>query len=262
ETGAHCQAGFCTAYGPRPANDDAYLCRVQWSQIEGSAASLFAVCDGHGGCSVSELLPSLLETELGNLADARSPEERQRVVEAAFASVDDHLRERLSGAGDRCGSTCITAVVWPKNGGFRVLLANLGDSKALIYRDRGSFEHLVETCDHKPDVPFEKKRIRAAGGYVLPRDDENPARVDGVLAMSRAFGNFRFKDTSLEPGARKVSATPDICEFDAAPGDVLVLASDGVLDVVSSPQVAALAVRGVQGNSDGGGVGAAVEAAA
>mmetsp|Transcript_34954 Transcript_34954/g.71807 ORF Transcript_34954/g.71807 Transcript_34954/m.71807 type:complete len:179 (+) Transcript_34954:68-604(+) len=109
---------------------------------------------------------------------------------------------------------------------------------------------------------FEKKRIRAAGGYVLPRDDENPARLDAVLAMSRAFGNFRFKDSSLEPGARKVSAIPDICEFDAAPGDVLVLASDGVLDVVSSPQVAALAVRGVQGNSDGGGGGAAVEAAA
>ncbi|CAE7460453.1 unnamed protein product [Symbiodinium natans] len=174
---------------------------------------------------------------------------RRSIVEAAFASVDDQLREQLGGAGDRCGSTCITVVLWPKTGGFRVLVANLGDSRALLYRDRGSFEHVAETCDHKPDVLFEKRRIRAAGGYVLPREDDNPARLDAVLAMSRAFGNFRFKDFSLEPGARKVSAIPDICEFDAAPGDVLVLASDGVLDVVPSAEVAALAVRGARGGS-------------
>ena len=40
-----------------------------------------------------------------------------------------------------------------------------------------------------------------AGGYVVPGDEAQPARVDAVLATSRAFGNFRFKDAAQTPGA-------------------------------------------------------------
>ena len=36
---------------------------------------------------------------------------------------------------------------------------------------------------------------------MVPSDEQNPARLDAVLATSRAFGNFRFKDSSHEPGA-------------------------------------------------------------
>ncbi|CAJ1423758.1 unnamed protein product [Effrenium voratum] len=84
-------------------------------------------------------------------------------------------------------------------------------------------------------------------GYVLPKDDESPARLDGVLAMSRAFGNFRFKDDGLAPGERKVSSVPEVAVFDAAAGDVILLASDGVMDVMSSQEAADLAVAGLAG---------------
>eukprot|EP00438_Fugacium_kawagutii_P015596 Skav229083 [mRNA] locus=scaffold2422:77603:78480:+ [translate_table: standard] len=88
-------------------------------------------------------------------------------------------------------------------------------------------------------------RRGSAGGYVLPRDDAQPARVDGVLATSRAFGNFRFKDVAHAPGGpgaggageagsvgrcpchpiglRKVSAVPDVSILEGRLGDVLVL---------------------------------------
>ncbi|CAJ1953903.1 unnamed protein product [Cylindrotheca closterium] len=44
--------------------------------------------------------------------------------------------------------------------------------------------------DHKPDLPEEQTRIEAANGSVTMG-----GRVDGELAVSRAFGDFGFKET-------------------------------------------------------------------
>ena len=45
------------------------------------------------------------------------------------------------------------------------------------------------SIDHKPNLPGEKKRIIEANHSVGMMN-----RVDGDLALSRAFGDFRFKD--------------------------------------------------------------------
>ena len=42
--------------------------------------------------------------------------------------------------------------------------------------------------DHKPDNVAEEKRIRAAKHFV------EDSRVDGNLALSRAFGDLQYKD--------------------------------------------------------------------
>eukprot|EP00435_Cladocopium_sp_Y103_P013409 s1594_g3.t1 len=262
---AHVHVGICTAYGPRISNQDSYICSADWAastSASTASAGLFAVCDGHGGATVSEalppLLPKTLAAALGATGDAGSATAVAEAVEAAFVDADEELRRSLEvSAAERCGSTCAMCMTWPRGGGlYRVMLANLGDSRALLYRHRGDLEHLVSTRDHKPDVPSEKKRIRAAGGYVVPGDDAQPARVDAVLATSRAFGNFRFKDAAQTPGTRKVSPVPDVSILEAKAGDVLVLATDGVLDVLSSSEVIALAVQGLKPTGD------AVEAAA
>jgi protein phosphatase 2C family protein 2/3 len=41
--------------------------------------------------------------------------------------------------------------------------------------------------DHKPTNTLEKMRIEKAGGYV----EDN--RVNGVIALSRAFGDLEYK---------------------------------------------------------------------
>lgn len=42
--------------------------------------------------------------------------------------------------------------------------------------------------DHKPDNKDEKKRIEEAGGFVTE------GRINGNLNLSRALGDFEFKD--------------------------------------------------------------------
>lgn len=86
------------------------------------------------------------------------------------------------------------------------------------------------TVDHKPDSPEEKLRIEAAGGKIqTPADGGGVARVAG-LATSRSFGS------EAKP---LVSAIPDVFEYELVPSsDVfLVLASDGVWDVLEDQYV-------------------------
>ena len=63
----------------------------------------------------------------------------------------------------------------------KIFCANAGDSRAVLSR-KGEAVGLSE--DHKPNVPEEEARINKANHFVS--DD----RVDGNLALSRAFGDF------------------------------------------------------------------------
>jgi protein phosphatase 2C family protein 2/3 len=60
--------------------------------------------------------------------------------------------------------------------------------------------------DHKPMLPIERARIDAAGGFVQWN------RVNGDLAVSRALGDFSFKDRpDLPPESQKVSTASRSC---------------------------------------------------
>merc|ERR1712048_1251611 len=66
-----------------------------------------------------------------------------------------------------------------------------------------------------------------------------PMRVDGWLSVSRGFGDFQFKDESLPPADCKVTAVPEVQTVRCGWGDWLLIACDGVFDVMASAEVSA-----------------------
>jgi len=91
--------------------------------------------------------------------------------------------------------------------------------------------------DHKPDHPEEEKRIVSKGGVVTKQTNKlgkTISRVNGMLAVSRALG-----DGFLSP---YVTPEPQVDSFDiGSKDDVLVLACDGVWDVIDNDTAVGIA---------------------
>jgi serine/threonine protein phosphatase PrpC len=119
-----------------------------------------------------------------------------------------------------------------------LIVANIGDSRAVLCRNESAFDL---TRDHKPNDPIERKRIEAAGGDVewdgrvdileAPIPGTGVYRVNRIMALSRAIG-----DRTERP---VVTAEPDISvlPLQDETDDFIVLATDGLWDVMSSSDV-------------------------
>lgn len=159
---------------------------------------------------------------------------RQDEWVSKFTALDDSFRAR----GQPSGSTCVVAVIRE----HALEIGNLGDSRAILFRAGAA---VARTHDHKPSAAAERERIERCGGIVeVPA--EGPARVGGV-AVSRAFGTFvgpmgrkMLKEPSVPHAERLVSCIPDLFSWPTEKGDILVLACDGVWDVLSEEEVATL----------------------
>uniref|UniRef100_A0A803M884 protein-serine/threonine phosphatase n=1 Tax=Chenopodium quinoa TaxID=63459 RepID=A0A803M884_CHEQI len=81
-------------------------------------------------------------------------------------------------APETVGSTAVVAIVCPTH----IIVSNCGDSRAVLCRGKAPMPLSV---DHKPDRKDEWDRIEAADGKVI---QWNGYRVFGVLAMSRSIG--------------------------------------------------------------------------
>lgn len=66
------------------------------------------------------------------------------------------------------------------------------------------------SVDHKPILPVEMQRIHESGGWV-----EN-CRVNGSLALSRALGDFKFKQNKKLKAERQIVTGKRSClnQFD------------------------------------------------
>ncbi|OWM85231.1 hypothetical protein CDL15_Pgr028018 [Punica granatum] len=212
-----------------------------------SSYDFFAVYDGHGGSSVADLCRDRMHKLLSRETEECSPDrgggglvDWSKVMAACFQKMDEEVR--LSGGDSQdiasvtevdgrsspeatVGCTAVVAVV----GKEEIVVANCGDSRAVLCRGDDA---VPLSRDHKPDRPDERNRIEAAGGSVI---NWNGSRVLGVLATSRSIG-----DRYLEP---YVISVPEVTVNKRTEVDnFLVIASDGLWDVVSS-EVACLVVK-------------------
>ncbi|XP_062223604.1 probable protein phosphatase 2C member 13, mitochondrial [Phragmites australis] len=213
------RCGYSSFRGKRATMEDFY--DVKLTEIDGHAVSLFGVFDGHGGSRAAEYLREHLFENL--MKHPKFLTDTKLAISETYQKTDTDFLESESNAFRDDGSTASTAVLV----GDHLYVANVGDSRAVISK-AGKAMALSE--DHKPNRTDERKRIENAGGIVIWA---GTWRVGGVLAMSRAFGNRLLKPF--------VVAEPEIQE-EQVNGELecLVLASDGLWDVVENEEAVSL----------------------
>lgn len=201
-------------------------------------AHFFGVYDGHGGAQVAdycrERIHLALIGELQRIKESLSEDSEngwkmhwEKAFVDCFQKIDDEVggkEEPL--APEAVGSTAVVAVILSSH----IIIANCGDSRAVLCRAKLP---MALSIDHKPDRPDEYARIEANGGKVI---QWNGYRVSGVLAMSRSIGDRYLKPWVIpEP---EVTIIPRSKE-----DDCLILASDGLWDVLSNEEACDAARR-------------------
>jgi serine/threonine protein phosphatase PrpC len=132
------------------------------------------------------------------------------------------LNENLDGLA---GTTVCLAIVY-KN---ILYVANVGDSAAILYRNR---KVVAMTELHTPKNPDERKRIEEFGGVITKKDrlghpSWNPSLIH--IALSRSLGNVYFKHSKYTDGKESgLSVDPYVAKVQLTSEDrFLLMASDG-----------------------------------
>ncbi|EEQ97809.1 serine-threonine phosophatase 2C, putative [Perkinsus marinus ATCC 50983] len=263
--------GVADDIGGRPDMEDSF---VFVDGFGGKRSSAFmAIYDGHGGRRCVDFVckrlhqkllenltleppPEQEEVEKGSTLGASIPVRRRYMyaTEAlvnAYTQTDEAFRNELQSLEGGC--TAVTCLLQYEFGGDRTIYcAHVGDSRAVLCRGRKALR-LTSASDHKATDPVEVARITQKGGIVV--ND----RVNGMLAIARALGDFRLKRTiSAQMVARAAEAREKGEELPPILGNVtdivsnipdvssivlketldhfLILACDGVWDVVSDQE--------------------------
>ncbi|KAL3849899.1 hypothetical protein ACJIZ3_011781 [Penstemon smallii] len=270
----NCQ--FSTLQGRRDYQEDRVTCnlhmKLPFSGEDGAeeiTIGIAAIFDGHGGDEASEmasrkLLDYFYMHFMSYAYERASPSNKEndqaqtvnssqrklpmidrlsllRILEEALLKtiqdIDIEFTKEALDKGYISGSTGI--VVLLVNGQY--LVANIGDSKAVLCSERIDSKHNAEgnsltevyveelTKDHHPDRADEKARIEAAGGFV--RTFGVP-RVNGILAVSRSIGDLYLKRYGVVPN-------PEVTGWKhfTQENKYLVVASDGVFETLTPQNV-------------------------
>lgn len=222
----------------------------------------FGVYDGHGGAQVANYCQERIHLALADklsrskeglegIGDSDWQKQWEIAFKDCFLKVDDEVGGKVSrvclgstseasGGKSSLGSTAMSDPIVPETVGStavvsvicssHIIVANCGDSRAVLCRGK---QAMPLSVDHKPNREDEYARIEAAGGKVI---QWNGYRVFGVLAMSRSIGDRYLKPWIIpEPEVRIISRTKD--------DECLILASDGLWDVMSNEEVCEAARR-------------------
>jgi serine/threonine protein phosphatase PrpC len=179
----------------------------------------FGLFDGHAGGKCSQYVSSNLPNALAE--DDFFANNLPQAIKRSFYSINESFLKIAEKMKLHDGSTGLCAIVRDN----KLLIANVGDCRALLMSNGRPVQL---STDHKPTSPDEQKRIAALGGSVVYC--MGVARVNRVLAVSRAFGNRTIRSV-IRPDA-------DLTQRDLTDGDdFLVLASDGLWDVLKNKDV-------------------------
>ncbi|KAL6554222.1 hypothetical protein OROMI_019895 [Orobanche minor] len=190
---------------------------AQFKEVGDNELGLFAIFDGHLSREIPDYLKAHLFNNILNEPDFWTATEN--AIRRAYRITDSTILEKAKDLG-KGGSTAVTAILINCH---KLVVANVGDSRAVICKN-GVAKQL--SIDHEPEK--ERETIENKGGFITRFPGDVP-RVDGQLAVARAFGDKSLKEhLSSEPDVM-VDVIDDDTEF-------MILASDGVWKVLSNQE--------------------------
>lgn len=204
--------------GRRASNEDS----AAWVAYgEGSLVSGYVVvCDGMGGHNAGEVASSmalrLLQTRIGELASEPEPIADPAVlagrVGAWISEINLDIHRSAASNRDQAGMGTTLALAIAMADG-RLVVANVGDSKVFLVRGV-----VVQQLSVDHTALAEQRRIMGKDGGSALDDASNPF----FHALTRSLG-------------QEAEVAPDIrTDVTLRPGDLVIVTSDGVTDVLES----------------------------
>jgi len=179
---------------------------------------LFGVLDGHGGRDMTDFVIGVFAKEFLNQYNA-CKKDVKTALEKTFLKVDEILPDSVNSS--EMGATACVGIISFEAGKRILYIANVGDTRAVLGQVAG---YKRVSYDHKASDQNEQARVKKDGGNIFFN------RVQGLLAVSRAFGDHSLKD-------KGVSAVPYIERIELRLIDkYLVVATDGLWDVMEDQE--------------------------
>jgi serine/threonine protein phosphatase PrpC len=266
--------------GKRIMNEDAIL-TTKILLSDDSTVGVFGVFDGHSDAGkvsnfIASQIPHALRDAMQQAGDWNS------WCRHACLEIDANLKKSNIAGGSTAVFAIITLdqIVVANVGDSRCILvqhdsvsvSNVAEGverlsiSETVYPQTGtetntlSGAFLVKALseDHKPEASAEHARIQAAGMTITEeRFEEDGEEVvihkvrlsDGNrMACSRSFGDFEYKaNETLEAESQAIVAVPDVVVHERSHADCyLVLACDGIWDVMSSDEVGQFVVEHIK----------------
>lgn len=225
------QYGACTEQGKRPYQEDEYSIHLYLGDNRGGSENAMAVeanqqsthffglFDGHAGGRCSKYVAANLPDLMSN--DPLFHSNLPQCVRRTFHGTNEQFLKIAEKMRIHDGSTGLTCIIR----GNKLLVANVGDCRALLLTSERANQLSV---DQKPTSIDEQRRINSLGGTV--EYCMGVARVNRVLAVSRAFGNRTLKQV-IRPDAELTAR--ELTKND----EYLIMASDGLWDVLKNKDV-------------------------
>ena len=194
----------------------------------------FSLFDGHGIDCIEPIkyaicrFPNIL---IENLQNSNNNFEQSLIN--SFQKIDNELKKYSQ--IENCGSTA-TIILIDKELNL-IYSANVGDSKSILINKNRTYKNL--TTEHKVESNYEEnERIKKIGGMIFN------GRLFGQLVLSRALGDFSLKNNGLIsiPSIHKIFLNEDDC--------FIVIASDGIWDVLSEDEITNICIDNFYLNCD------------
>jgi len=206
-------AGMSDVGLTRQLNEDSW----GWSSL-GPRSDLFVVADGMGGHDGGEVASRLAVETITHVARARASSVADRLsdielmLDEAFQAANNTIKGEAERRGNDMGTTLVAMLL---HGGRQAFIANVGDSRAYLFRD--GVLHQI-TVDHS----FVQKMVER--GRITQDEARNHPQSNILL---RTVGTER--DVEI-----------DLFRVELEPGDRVLLCSDGLWGEVEDADIASI----------------------